>query len=129
MATGRVLKTLEGHAGGVTSVAWDARGERLASGGAEHVAIFALSDQAVQPRVALYHFGGGLALTADGHAAGDPDALDLVRFSEGWALYDFTDLPERLSPERVATSLRPDSQRRRTVVRGTPRRGTPKPRK
>ncbi len=31
----------------------------------------------------------------------------LIRFGDGWALYDLIDVPERLSPEKVAAALNP----------------------
>jgi hypothetical protein len=49
---------------------------------------------------------GGVAITPDGSVCGDPAALAAyVRFADGWALYDIEDVPERVSPERVAASL------------------------
>jgi hypothetical protein len=33
--------------------------------------------------------------------------VEYVRFGDGWALYDLTDVPERLSPEKVAAALKP----------------------
>ena len=62
----------------------------------------------------LYHVPGGLATTPDGYVSGPPEALEYVRFGDGWALYDLTDLPERLSPERVAAALNP----KRSEARG-----------
>ncbi len=48
----------------------------------------------------------GLVATLDGYIDGSPEALDAVRFGDGWALYDLTDLPQRHSPERVREALR-----------------------
>lgn len=68
----------------------------------------------------LYHTpeGSGFAASSDGYVAGPPEALEYVRFGEGWALYDLTDLPERLSPERVAAAFNPQK-----VVTGRSRKG------
>ncbi len=49
--------------------------------------------------------GPGFALTADGYVDGPPAALDHLRFVDGWAVYDVEDLPERVSPERVASAF------------------------
>jgi len=55
----------------------------------------------------LYHTpgGSGFAASSDDYVSGPQEALEYVRFGEGWALYDLTDLPERLSPERVAAAF------------------------
>jgi hypothetical protein len=56
--------------------------------------------------------GSGFAMTPDGYVSGPPEALEYVRFGDGWALYDLTDVPERLSPERVAAALNPKRTRK-----------------
>ncbi|MFL6260862.1 MAG: pentapeptide repeat-containing protein [Thermoanaerobaculia bacterium] len=95
-------------AGLPTSVAWMAAGNRLAiSLDQGFVEIWDV--EAGPPRLLgrLYHTpgGSGFAATPDGYVFGPPEALESVRFGEGWALYDLTDLPERLSPERVAAAF------------------------
>ena len=72
------------------------------------VEVWAISDP---PRllVRLYHTpgGSGFAATPEGYVAGPPEAREYVRFGDGWALYDLTDVPERLDPGRVAAALSP----------------------
>jgi len=67
--------------------------------------------------------GSGFAMTPDGYVSGPPEALEYVRFGDGWALYDLTDVPERLSPERVAAALNP---RRPALPTGRPRKSRSK---
>jgi WD40 repeat protein/cellulose biosynthesis protein BcsQ len=50
---------------------------------------------------------GPLAITEDGYVSGSAEALRTVRFGDRWALYDLDDVPERLSPEKVAAALLP----------------------
>jgi len=61
----------------------------------------------LQFQLPLPHFNGsGFAATPDGYVSGPPEALEYVRFGDGWALYDLTDVPERNDPERVAAALK-----------------------
>ncbi len=75
--------------------------------------------------------GTGFAATPDGYVSGPPEALEWVRWGDGWALYDLTDVPDRLSPERVAAALRgeglPTGRRRRGAVPTKASRRRPKP--
>ncbi|MBI3270741.1 MAG: pentapeptide repeat-containing protein [Planctomycetes bacterium] len=49
---------------------------------------------------------GALAATANGFVSGDDAALPYASWVDGWATYDASDLPERVSPERVSEALR-----------------------
>jgi WD40 repeat protein len=114
-ASGRLLKTLEGHTAWVWSVAWDGAGARLVTGSADgSIGVFDVSEGAERLVAQLYGIvgAGGLAITPDGYLSGDPDALDLISFADGWALYSVRDLPERVSPERIAEALRVKSVKR-----------------
>ena len=110
-ASGRLLSTLEGNGFWVLTVAWSPDGHRLAlsfSGGL--LEIWDVQSDPPHPLDRLYQTpnGSGFAASPDGkYVSGPPEALEYVRFGEGWALYDLTDLPDRLSPERVAAALNP----------------------
>ncbi|MEA2560625.1 MAG: hypothetical protein QOH06_2129 [Acidobacteriota bacterium] len=106
--SGEALGVLEvGY--GPRSLAWHPDGRWLAIASASDFSeIWDLEADPPHPLARLYHVGGfGLATTPDGYVSGPPEALEWVRFGDGWALYDLTDLPERLSPERVAAALTP----------------------
>jgi WD40 repeat protein len=108
-SSGRVLNTLAGHDDSVRSVAWSPDGTRLAiSFAAGLLEVWDLSAATPRLLARLYHLPGGsaFAATPDGYVSGPPEALAAVRFRDGWALYDVTDVPERVSPERVAAALR-----------------------
>jgi hypothetical protein len=93
-----------------SSVAWSPDGRRLAlSSGRGFTEIWEAEADPPRLLVRLYHIpgGSGVAITPDGYVSGPPEALESVRFGDGWALYDLTDVPERLSPERVAAALTP----------------------
>jgi WD40 repeat protein len=97
-------------AGSPSSVAWTPDDGRLAvSLDQGLVEIWEVA--AGPPRLLgrLHHTAGGsgFAASADDYVSGPPEALETVRFGEGWALYDLTDLPERVSPERVAAAFNP----------------------
>ena len=107
-SSGKLLRTLEGHEGLVRSVAWTPDGRRLAvatTGG--WIDIWYVPARGQPRRLGrLVELAGGLgfALTADGYVDGPPAALEHLRFVDGWAVYDVDDLPERVSPERVAAA-------------------------
>jgi WD40 repeat protein/cellulose biosynthesis protein BcsQ len=104
--SGQLICSLEGQQGAVLSVSWDARGERLAVGFSSGATV--IVDVSTMTVLAELHgfSEGGVAITPDGSVCGDPAALAAyVRFADGWALYDIEDVPERVSPERVAASL------------------------
>ena len=68
--------------------------------------------------------GSGFAATPDDeYVSGPPEALEYVRFGDGWALYDLTDVPERLSPERVAAALNPKPKKIPRARKPPPARG------
>jgi hypothetical protein len=100
----------------VSSLFWRKDGRRLVFsfllGFSE---IWDLEADPPRPLCRLYETpgGSGFAATPDGYVAGPPEALEYVRFGEGWALYDLTDVPERLSPERVAAALQGEGGRGR----------------
>ena len=106
-ASGRVLLLLDVLS--VTSLAWHPDGQRLVvSSESGFNEIWDLGTTPPRPLGRLYTMpSSGFALSSDGYVSGPPEALELVRFGDGWALYDLTDLPERYSPERVAAALRP----------------------
>jgi hypothetical protein len=90
--------------------AWSSDGLRLAlSSELGFIEIWDIEADPPRPLVRLYHVpgGSGLAATPDGYISGPPEALELVRFGDGWALYDVTDVPERVSEERVLAALKP----------------------
>lgn len=95
--------------GTVSSFFWVAGGPPLVlTCGRGSSEIWDLESNPPRPLVRLYHTpGSGFAATPDGYVSGPPEALEYVRFGDGWALYDLTDVPERLSPERVAAALNP----------------------
>ncbi len=97
-----------------TSVAWTSGGDRLAISLEQgFIEIWNLEADPPRRLGSLFQTpgGSGFAATPDGYVACPPEALEYVRFGEGWALYDLTDLPERLSPERVAAALNPKPKR------------------
>ncbi|HEX4961584.1 MAG TPA: pentapeptide repeat-containing protein [Thermoanaerobaculia bacterium] len=107
-ASGRSLNTLAGHDNSVLTVAWSPDGRRLAlSFSRGLLEIWDVQSNPPRPLVRLYQTpnGTGFAATPDGYVSGPPEALEFVRFGDHWALYDLTDVPERLSPERVAAAL------------------------
>ncbi len=94
--------------GTVSSFLWTAEGPPLVlTTGLGFIEIWDLQSDPPRPLARLYHTpGSGFAATPDGYVSGPPEALEYVRFGDGWALYDLTDVPERLSPERVAAALK-----------------------
>jgi WD40 repeat protein len=94
----------------VRSLTWSPDGRRLAvASDWGFVEIWDLEADPPCPLVRLYHTssGFGFAATPDGYVFGSPEALEFVRFGDRWALYDVTDVPERVSAERVAAALSP----------------------
>ena len=94
----------------IGSLTWEPDGRRLAAG-LEGGGTQIWDVESTPPRL-LAHLqatpgGSGFAFTPDGYVSGPPEALEYVRLGDGWALYDLTDLPDRLSPERVAAALNP----------------------
>jgi hypothetical protein len=127
--SGQLQRTLEGHGTGVWSVAWDARGERLAAGCLDgSLWIWDVASDPPRVLVRLYAApgGGALAITADGLVAGtDEQALDLVRFADRWALYDVTDVPSRVIPfAQIADILRRPPESDATAMAAPAHRGT-----
>ncbi len=61
----------------------------------------------LNPIARLYPVPGatGFAATMDGFVSGDPEALQVVRYADGWVHYTLEDLPERLSPAKVRAAL------------------------
>lgn len=59
----------------------------------------------------------GLVATSEGHVSGPPDSLSVVRFADGWALYDLVDPPD---PERVRAALCPLLPRRPGTTKARP---------
>ncbi len=105
--SGRLFSALN-VAARVKSLTWRPDGRWLAISFASGFnEIWDLETDPPHPLARLYHVPGGLATTPDGYVSGPPEALEHVRFGDGWALYDLTDLPDRLSPERVAAALNP----------------------
>ena len=109
-----------------TSLAWEPDGSRLAiSFGLGFSEIWNLAADPPHPLGRLYQTpnGSGFAATLDEeYVSGPPEALEYVRFGDGWALYDLTDLPERLSPERVAAALNPKPKKTPAPRARKPRR-------
>jgi WD40 repeat protein len=106
----------------VTSLAWERDSLRRAlSYRLGFQEIWDLKSDPPRPLIRLCDTlgGSGFAATPDGYVSGPPEALEYVRFGDGWALYDLTDVPERLSPERVAAALsgRPPSPKARKKPR------------
>jgi WD40 repeat protein len=128
-SSGHVLNTLTGHDNYVLTVSWAPDGTCLASGSHDQaVKLWDLSSgrllntlaghaeggftevgrrDASRPRVRLYTNPDGTRFqaTPDGYVFGPPEALEWVRFGDGFALYDVTDVPERVSEERVRAAL------------------------
>lgn len=117
--SGKVLQKLEVPFR-LTSLDWSRDGQRLVlSSSTGFLEIWDL--QTARPLIRLYQTpnGSGFAATPDGYVSGPPEALEYVRFGDGWALYDLTDVPERLSPERVAAALKPGRQGLTRRLRGS----------
>jgi WD40 repeat protein len=98
----------------VSSLSWKQDGRRLALSFLQGFSeIWDLEADPPRPLGRFYETpgGSGFAATPDGYVSGPPETLEYVRFGDGWALYDLTDVPERLSPERVAAALNPASRR------------------
>ena len=115
--SGRLLASLV-HEGWVESVAWHPDGVYLAAAVAQggidlwHVPI----DGEARRLVSLYETpDGDFAVTPEGDVDGGAAALEWVRFVSGWAVYDLSDLPERVSSERVRARLLPLSRAGRGV--------------
>jgi WD40 repeat protein len=114
--SGKTLQDLE-LSGPPSSLSWERDGSRLAiSFLLGFTEIWDLEADPPHPLGRLYETpnGSGFAATSGGYVSGPPEALEYVRFGEGWALYDLTDVPERLSAERVAAALNPE--RRKTLA-------------
>jgi len=102
----------------VSSLSWEPGGRRLVlSFRLGFSEIWDLETDPPRPLGRLYETPGGFgfAATPDGYVSGPPEALEYVRFGDGWAMYDLTDVPERLSPEKVVAAL--NSAGRQTPVR------------
>jgi hypothetical protein len=106
------------------SLAWDPKGGRLAAPSLTgFIELWDVSSDPPRPLVRFYNTpDSGFAVTPVGYVSGSPEALEYVRFGDGWALYDLTDVPERLSPERVAAALHP-SGTKKGAGRARKRRG------
>ncbi len=92
----------------VTSAARSPDGQRLALSSAQgFLEIWDLEADPPRPLIRLYSIpgGSGFAATPDGYVFGPPEALEWVRFGDWWALYDVTDVPERVSEARVLAAL------------------------
>jgi WD40 repeat protein len=122
--SGKILQTLT-ISPLVTSLSWERGGRRLALSFLQGFSeIWDLEADPPRPLCRLYETpGSGFAATPDGYVAGPPEALEYVRFGEGWALYDLTDVPERLSPERVAAALQGGGGKGKKVKTSRVRRG------
>jgi WD40 repeat protein len=108
-AAGQQLQVIEVGLG-VTSLTWELGGRCLAiSFGSGATEIWDFESDPPRPLAHRYHTPGGssFVISPDGYVSGPPEALEYVRFGDGWALYDLTDVPDRLSPERVAAALNP----------------------
>ncbi|MES1241325.1 MAG: pentapeptide repeat-containing protein [Acidobacteriota bacterium] len=91
-----------------SSLCWSPNGEGLVLAFSGFLEIWDIESDPPRPLVRLLSISGdaGLAVTPDGYVFGPPEALEWVRFGDGWALYDVTDVPERVSEERVMEALR-----------------------
>jgi WD40 repeat protein len=92
----------------VSSLSWSSNGRRLVLSWLSFLEIWDIEADPPRPLVRLYSVpgGSGVAATPDGYVFGPPEALEWVRFGDGWALYDVTDVPERVSEERVRVALK-----------------------
>jgi Tol biopolymer transport system component len=122
-AAGRLLNTLTGHDNSVFSVSWSPDGTRLASGSLDQMVRVwdaatgrllntlegrhKSSVSTPRPGVSLYTNPDGTQFhaTPDAYVFGPPEALEWVRFGDGYALYDVADVPERVSEERILAAL------------------------
>jgi WD40 repeat protein len=108
-SSGRLLNSLSGYEYFANSISWSPDGKRLAisfQSGFLEIWNLAAATPLLLARFYNLSGGSGFAATPDGYVSGSPEALATVRFQDGWALYDVTDVPERVSPERVAAALR-----------------------
>jgi len=86
-ASGRLLNTLTGHENWVNSVAWSPDGQRLALAFSRGLLeIWDIQSDSPRPLIRLYQApnGSGFAATPDGYVSGPPEALEYVRFGDGW---------------------------------------------
>ena len=105
---GSPTSTLQVQGGEVTGLSWSPDGTRLAfATEAGFIELWDLKAQPPQPVGRLYNAPGnsGFAATSDGFVSGSQKALETIRFGDGWALYDLTDLPERCAPARVRDTI------------------------
>jgi WD40 repeat protein len=110
----------------LTAAAWSADSRRLFTGTLDgRVLLWEVYGETVKKVVELYSAYSplrGLIVTEDGYVDGPLQALEQVRFVDGWALYDLSDMPERHDPERVRQALRPTNQPEgspdRTTIQG-----------
>jgi WD40 repeat protein len=105
--SGRLLHAVKAHSDEVVSVSWSPSGDRLAS--ASHDGSICIHDCHGTPRIVGYLFAlddKGFAATAEGYVAGDSEALGAVRFSDGQATYELSDLPEFHSLKHVEKAFR-----------------------
>jgi WD40 repeat protein len=97
----------------IDSLAWSPDGHRLVlSSRLGFLEIWDLEADPPRPLIRLVQVPGGygFAATPDGYVFGPPEALDWVRFGNGWALYDVSDVPERVSQEKVLAALKPSER-------------------
>ncbi len=109
-ASGRLLQTLTAHESYIRQVAWHPGGDYLAAATLAGILyLWDLTGDEPLRLARLYEATPvtGLVVTHDGFVDGPRQALDNVRFADGWALYDLDDLPERHWPERVREVLSP----------------------
>ncbi len=90
------------------SVTWHPDGHGLTLGRLDgRVTLLKVTDAGLESVVHLWadSEGNQLAFTPDGYALGDPAALDRLRFTHRWAVYEIEDVPERLDPDRVRAAI------------------------
>lgn len=96
------------HLGGIgTALEWPVPSRLLVVMG-DRIEVWSVAPGRSQRVARLFALPGGpLAITQEGYVNGSKEALRAIRFGDDWALYDLDDVPERLSPEKVAAALLP----------------------